>query len=624
MASGRPSTEAEKTKWARTEADKDLKWAEQEYNKALRENDPDAQKKAAEQLNQARRVHKIVNGFEGDAATVRYGEQRVKRTYDVEDEPKEEPESGEKHASGKADPWLFSDTFYRDLNARMTGRPVGNVYDVHANEAKQLMHQKNNEAARQDMESQDAWQRGTRNEYAEAGKEASFKNDAQNRQQINNTAFAQGTGAARLRKTTEPDIRHWQQYGAQQRQLGQQRADYADLNRENAIGANAQEQESRINSRDYDWDSNESRRLSLGRGYGSDRQRQRPVPQPAPQPTPEPEPEPEPEQPEQQLPSGDAQHVMNALLGSSKGEDLRNGTATADKELYDYVLNTYNVKPAPLGTYEQASGGDPMQYEDLWLNDQNYSGDKQGAVNLLRSGRVKPGEDSSKNFSGSDDPEMNHSMTIPGAQAQTQRANPVYQVQSSGRNGMPSNVKGYACGTQNAEPGLAMVGENGPELVNFNGGEQVYPMDNQAFLNELCDERCKIIKRKYDAGEDLSNNELMFLADRAGSDLFDHRDDTDYDDDILNGYAEHIRNYLYNYKPGSENIDPRIDPNEEHIGPMAQDIEKVNPACVKETPEGVKTVDAGRLAMMNAGAIGDLARQMKDLATRLEEIYGAT
>ena len=36
MASGRPSTEAEKTKWARTEADKDLKWAEQECNKYAR------------------------------------------------------------------------------------------------------------------------------------------------------------------------------------------------------------------------------------------------------------------------------------------------------------------------------------------------------------------------------------------------------------------------------------------------------------------------------------------------------------------------------------------------------------------------------------------------------------
>ena len=74
---------------------------------------------------------------------------------------------------------------------------------------------------------------------------------------------------------------------------------------------------------------------------------------------------------------------------------------------------------------------------------------------------------------------------------------------------------------------------------------------------------------------------------------------------------------MYTYKPEATDIDPEIDPNEEHIGPMAQDIEKVNPACIKETPEGVKTVDTGRLAMMNAGAIGDIARQLRELTERL-------
>ena len=33
--------------------------------------------------------------------------------------------------------------------------------------------------------------------------------------------------------------------------------------------------------------------------------------------------------------------------------------------------------------------------------------------------------------------------------------------------------RGYATGTTDAEPGFAMVGENGPELVFFQGGEQV-------------------------------------------------------------------------------------------------------------------------------------------------------
>ena len=36
-----------------------------------------------------------------------------------------------------------------------------------------------------------------------------------------------------------------------------------------------------------------------------------------------------------------------------------------------------------------------------------------------------------------------------------------------------SVTRGYAAGTTDAEPGFAMVGENGPELVFFQGGEQV-------------------------------------------------------------------------------------------------------------------------------------------------------
>lgn len=36
-----------------------------------------------------------------------------------------------------------------------------------------------------------------------------------------------------------------------------------------------------------------------------------------------------------------------------------------------------------------------------------------------------------------------------------------------------AGIDGYAKGTNNAPPGMAWVGENGPELVNFRGGEQV-------------------------------------------------------------------------------------------------------------------------------------------------------
>jgi hypothetical protein len=85
-------------------------------------------------------------------------------------------------------------------------------------------------------------------------------------------------------------------------------------------------------------------------------------------------------------------------------------------------------------------------------------------------------------------------------------------------------------------------------------------------------------------------------------------------DDVIDKYAEHIKNYYYNYKPEAQAIDPAIDPSEQQLGPMAQDIEQVNPAAVKETPEGVKEVDTGKLALMNAGAIADLARRMDKIS----------
>ena len=46
---------------------------------------------------------------------------------------------------------------------------------------------------------------------------------------------------------------------------------------------------------------------------------------------------------------------------------------------------------------------------------------------------------------------------------------------------------------------------------------------------------------------------------------------------------------------------------------MAQDIEQVAPDCVKETDKGVKVVDGNRLALVNAGVIGDLARRLLHL-----------
>lgn len=46
------------------------------------------------------------------------------------------------------------------------------------------------------------------------------------------------------------------------------------------------------------------------------------------------------------------------------------------------------------------------------------------------------------------------------------------------------NIPGYAVGTRSAAPGFALVGEHGPELVYFNGGEQVMTAEETAAMRE--------------------------------------------------------------------------------------------------------------------------------------------
>ncbi|MFD4608277.1 transglycosylase SLT domain-containing protein [Streptomyces sp. NPDC058440] len=45
-----------------------------------------------------------------------------------------------------------------------------------------------------------------------------------------------------------------------------------------------------------------------------------------------------------------------------------------------------------------------------------------------------------------------------------------------------SKIKGYATGTRSASPGIALVGERGPEIVNFGGGERVHNAKDTASM----------------------------------------------------------------------------------------------------------------------------------------------
>lgn len=134
------------------------------------------------------------------------------------------------------------------------------------------------------------------------------------------------------------------------------------------------------------------------------------------------------------------------------------------------------------------------------------------------------------------------------------------------------------------------------------------------------DERLKTISEDYrKTGKFKNHDDLGYVIAKSGYDKVNILDDEyDYDDSVLDGYAKHIRNFVYNYNDKAKEIDPSIDTSEEHIGPMAQDIEKVIPSAVVEDEEsGYKKVDTGRLALANAGAIGDLAREVKNIKEQI-------
>lgn len=87
--------------------------------------------------------------------------------------------------------------------------------------------------------------------------------------------------------------------------------------------------------------------------------------------------------------------------------------------------------------------------------------------------------------------------------------------------------------------------------------------------------------------------------------------------DITDAYAEHLQNFAYKYKDSATKIDPSIDPNQTQFGIMAQDLREVNPACIVPTQDGTLTVDTGKLALMNAGVIADLARRLNALEEQI-------
>lgn len=243
---------------------------------------------------------------------------------------------------------------------------------------------------------------------------------------------------------------------------------------------------------------------------------------------------------------------------------------------------------------------------------------------------AKKAEDSNKVENVKQEPQAKQEQETPGTPAQQPT-----QQQQTGAKQVDNN---------NAAIASASVGD---WIIRNDGTKVTLTQQDIDYAKEhtvSSDERIKFIKDVASKGDDArmawikedwekngmpDEGDFYWLLQKLGKfkcgegecererDIFNDDDWDDVDDSVLKGYAEHIKNYVYNYKPEAQNVDPTIDPNQEHIGPMAQDIEQVNPACVNETPEGVKTVDTARLAMMNAGAIADLAREVHEIKQML-------
>lgn len=114
-----------------------------------------------------------------------------------------------------------------------------------------------------------------------------------------------------------------------------------------------------------------------------------------------------------------------------------------------------------------------------------------------------------------------------------------------------SSVGGYATGTLDAAPGLALVGEEGPELVNFGGGEVVYTADEtarilddknagQQYYTDVpagMQEDSSLIRR-----ENLTTQEKKILLEIAGQGAIDISKGVDKETviDILYGYLKPV------------------------------------------------------------------------------------
>ena len=453
----------------------------------------------------------------------------------------------------------FSQSFYDNIGNAVKGQPTGNLADVKSKGAKEQAQNLRNAAATNQMEAQRAQQIANQNPYAEAGKMASVQNDAENRQNVQKAGVL-GAGAALARKTNTPDVQSQIQREDQQQSVANQRREEEQANQQEATEKGNESEQWQFKSRDYTEDKDQAAALSKGEPAQPEQ------PKPAEQPEQKPEQKPEPE-----TFNANWQSVMNYLTYGNDPTSQWSQPGGKDG--------------GAAQKYAEAMGWQPLSETDV--------------------------ANASKGFDS-----------------------PTGELQQIMKSQRPEFMQAWEEGSGRVKDGKQInAGDEGYEQAAQTNTQDVVkdpPSDSRVkdIKKCLCDARMKWIKEDWDRDGRPSREDMMWLVKQQGPLHLNNRDydPNDYDNwgdedgSILGAYADNIKNYVYNYKPEATQVDPNIDPNQEHIGPMAQDIEQVNPACVKETPEGVKTVDTSRLAMMNAGAIGDLAREIQDLKARLAKL----
>lgn len=109
--------------------------------------------------------------------------------------------------------------------------------------------------------------------------------------------------------------------------------------------------------------------------------------------------EPAESEPTESMPQGNPQHVINGLLGSSKGEDLRQGNGGADQALYDWICQTYGLQGQQQGKYNSPDDRNGETYEGKFIAE--FGQPAKEAIQMLRQGRAGDGGDASQNYADS-------------------------------------------------------------------------------------------------------------------------------------------------------------------------------------------------------------------------------